>query len=348
MLKRMFSPLTCGTTRHRKRPLIPASSYLNPSKISKDIPSSAYLSNDPTLSSRTRENTIQLSKSSKHLQTLSKQSHIPSNIIITPDIISSHQPNISVVSPISTPLDNQIPSSSSSLPMSSCTPPSSTTPKVIPRSLSSNRILKPKTPRCTLSPNASSKSIDKLEKWIGYIKQHGFENNSKLLATRKGKAMKLGETVKHYHTKVNQMKKNDSKAFIDVSKAVNENYIEKDKFTNVMKNKNAYVNEIKELKGDVEDIPMKIQNYKMETIVINEQCGNELREIIIMKEEIGKMNKLISDINKQKELMLNAINVVNKNVISLKGKIIDVDKSANHFMENVKALVKSKELFDNN
>ena len=87
------------------------------------------------------------------------------------------------------------------------------------------------------------------------------------------------------------MKKNDSKAFIDVSKAVNENYIEKDKFTNVMKNKNAYVNEIKELKGDVEDIPMKIQNYKMETIVINEQCGNELREIIIMKDYLSNSER---------------------------------------------------------
>ena len=346
MLKRMFSPLTCGTTRHRKRPLIPAPSCINPSKVLKNLASSPYLSNDPTLSSRTRENTIQLSKSSKHLQTLSKQSHLPSNnIIITSDIISVHQPNLSV-SPVLTPLENQIPSPSSSLPMSS--PPLSTTPKGIPRSLSSNRITKVETPRCTLSPNASSKSIDKLEKWIGYIKQHGFENNSKLIATRKGKVMKLGETVKHYHTKVNQMKKNDSKAFIEVSKAVNENYIEKDKFTNVLKNKNAFVNEIKELKGDVEEIPGKIQNCKMETIVINEQCGNELREIIIMKEEIGKMNKLISDINKQKELMLNAINVVNKNVISLKGKIIDVEKSSSHFMESVKALVKSKELFDNN
>ena len=160
--------------------------------------------------------------------------------------------------------------------------------------------------------------------------------------------MKLGETVKHYHTKVNQVKKSDSKAFIDVSKAVNENYIERDKFTNVMKSKNAFVTEIKELKGDVEEIPAKIQSCKMETIVINEQCGNELKEIILMKEEIGKMNKLISDVNKQKELMLNAITVVNKNVISLKGKIVDVEKSACHFMDSVKALVKSKELFDNN
>ena len=91
-----------------------------------------------------------------------------------------------------------------------------------------------------------------------------------------------------------------------------------------------------------------IQDMKTDTLNVNKLYIDECNEVGAVKENVQKLNKMISGVQKEKELVAISLNVVNKNISALKGKISDVVKCSCQFMDNVKDLVNNKELFDNN
>ena len=91
-----------------------------------------------------------------------------------------------------------------------------------------------------------------------------------------------------------------------------------------------------------------IDNMKNDTLNLNKLYIDECNDVNARKDRIQKLNKMISGIQKEKEMVAISLNVVNKNIAALKGRISDVVKCSCQFMDDVRSLVSNKELFDNN
>ena len=72
---------------------------------------------------------------------------------------------------------------------------------------------------------------------------------------------------------------------------------------------------------------------------INTSIQNEKVSIQLLKENIQKLNKMISDKKRESESIRPALNLLKKHIITLKQKIKNIDLKKTDFMINVSEFV---------
>lgn len=383
MLRRMFTPKEIYNANNNIKPpkqvLIykEVNSFRKECKVTKhnNANENAVSHNTSIINKTNDNNTLQMSKSSKQLHTISKKqntsekqttSNTPNKQVTKVNHFPESTNNNNNVNIISSTTNTQNQNNEQQQNINNkYNSNNNDQPVILQRSKSTQRLQSAtKTPqhstrKCNLTPcpsrsykktsnQSTNKSVDQLEEWITYIKEHGFENNSKLMANKQNKVTALDEHVKDYHIKVNKLKRNDSRQNIKAYKTINDNYLIKDTYDKAIKHKNEYAYELKELKREVEQLPIMIENMKNDTLNVNKLYIDECSDVNARKDSIQKLNKMISGIQKEKEMVAISLNVVNKNITALKGRISDVVKCSCQFMDDVRSLVNNKELFDNN
>ena len=177
--------------------------------------------------------------------------------------------------------------------------------------------------------------MQNLEDMINSIKNKGFDKYENEINEKIQKKDKLENSIQILKSKINMYE--HEKKYI-----IKDNSKEKLKISNLQNVSKRYKNISEGILNYQKEIPNykpKIEELKNETIEINTLIQKEKVSIQLLKENIQKMNKMISDKKRESESIRPALNLLKKHIITLKQKIKNIDLEKTGFMINVSEFV---------
>jgi len=92
---------------------------------------------------------------------------------------------------------------------------------------------------------------------------------------------------------------------------------------------------------DIENLRNELFVRKNNTTLLNTEILQFEKDNNLYKDEIGKMNKDLTDIQKEKENAKNSILLLKKHILIIKEKILQEDHKSKEFLNNVSFLIDS-------
>lgn len=181
-------------------------------------------------------------------------------------------------------------------------------------------------------------NIKNLESMINEIKSQGFEKYEKEYQEKMKIKTKLENSIEALKKKI-MLYNNDSRG---VKKDFSKDKLKIQNMRSVSVRYQEIAKGISDYQKEIPTYKPQIEKLKAETIYINSIILNEKRELEIVKDEVAKMNKLISDKEKEKDNFRPAMILLKKHINALKLKIKNVDMQKSEFMINVTEFARKK------